>query len=425
MESTASLGRVSHPLSDDSPLLEEDDDDDMKEHGATGKDETHMCERSPMQPPSPASLLNRLQLGEETESEPTDLFVRVDSPEKHVTAMETYITYRVTVRTTRSEYDGMEFVVRRRYQDFDWLRTKLEETQPTHLIPPLPEKFVMKGVVDRFTEDFVTTRQKALDKFLNRLANHPTLSFSSYFHSFLTAKDLALQRRGASLLSRVSESVRLVAGAGGRPKARPPEFTAMSDFVEAFGQKLGTLERIAQRILKEQSEYQAELCEYAPLYASWAVHEEAELSRPLHGVHTCLASCSKALERLMLHSSQEVLPTLREYSLYADTAQAVLRRRDQIQAEFETKVESLASRKEDKEGSAEDVDKLHDRMECADANLKADWERWQRNKRRDLRELLVSHSDRNMRYYQECLSSWESLVPLLQDKPEEEKDQKS
>lgn len=25
--------------------------------------------------------------------------------------------------------------MRRRYQDFDWLRIKLEESQPTHLIP--------------------------------------------------------------------------------------------------------------------------------------------------------------------------------------------------------------------------------------------------------------------------------------------------
>lgn len=25
--------------------------------------------------------------------------------------------------------------MRRRYQDFDWLRNKLEESQPTHLIP--------------------------------------------------------------------------------------------------------------------------------------------------------------------------------------------------------------------------------------------------------------------------------------------------
>lgn len=117
------------------------------------------------------------------------------------------------LQTTRVEFDLPQYSVRRRYQDFDWLRIKLEDSQPTHLIPvgppgpdrnalappvtspllpsrlqPLPEKFVMKGVVDRFSEDFVETRMKALDKFLKRVADHPVLSFNPHLNAFLTAK---------------------------------------------------------------------------------------------------------------------------------------------------------------------------------------------------------------------------------------------
>lgn len=44
------------------------------------------------------------------------------------------------LQTTRIEFDLPEYCVRRRYQDFDWLRMKLEESQPTHLIPVGPEK---------------------------------------------------------------------------------------------------------------------------------------------------------------------------------------------------------------------------------------------------------------------------------------------
>ena len=46
----------------------------------------------------------------------------------------------------------------------------------------------MKGVVDRFSEEFVETRMKALDKFLKRVADHPVLSFNPYLNAFLTAK---------------------------------------------------------------------------------------------------------------------------------------------------------------------------------------------------------------------------------------------
>lgn len=44
------------------------------------------------------------------------------------------------LQTTRIEFDLPEYCVRRRYQDFDWLRMKLEESQPTHLIPVRQEK---------------------------------------------------------------------------------------------------------------------------------------------------------------------------------------------------------------------------------------------------------------------------------------------
>lgn len=53
---------------------------------------------------------------------------------------------------------------------------------------PLPEKFVMKGMVDRFNNDFIETRRKALHRFLNRISEHPILSYSQHFKVFLTAQ---------------------------------------------------------------------------------------------------------------------------------------------------------------------------------------------------------------------------------------------
>lgn len=136
----------------------------------------------------------------------------------------------------------------------------------------------MKGVVDRFSEDFVETRMKALDKFLKRVADHPVLSFNPHLNAFLTAKvgwkqaekvwdilvcfssdsvmDLWFQdlnkRQGLALLTKVGESVKHVAG-GYKLRARPAEFGAMGEYLDTFSQKLGNIDRIAQRILKEQS----------------------------------------------------------------------------------------------------------------------------------------------------------------------------
>ena len=45
------------------------------------------------------------------------------------------MVFSLCFQTTRVEFNLPEYSVRRRYQDFDWLRNKLEETQSTHLIP--------------------------------------------------------------------------------------------------------------------------------------------------------------------------------------------------------------------------------------------------------------------------------------------------
>lgn len=39
-------------------------------------------------------------------------------------------------------------------------------------------------------------------------------------------------------------------------------------------------------------------------------------------------------------------------------------------------------------------------MECFNADLKADWERWQSNKRHDFKQLLMGMADKNISYYE-------------------------
>ncbi|XP_067886774.1 sorting nexin-30 [Heterodontus francisci] len=408
-----SIRDVSHPLSAEEllspePVASSGDKDQMLPNG------------TPVETSSPASsssLLNRLQLDDELDGETRDLFVTVDDPKKHVSAMETYITYRVNTKTTRNEFDLPEYIVRRRYQDFDWLRTKLEESQPTHLIPPLPEKFVVKGVVDRFSEDFVETRRKALDKFLKRIADHPVLSFNDHFNVFLTVKDLnPYKKQGLAFITKMGESVKYVTG-GYKLRNRPVEFAAMGDYLDTFSQKLGTIDRIAQRIVKEQAEYLVELREYGPIYSSWSSIDE-DLNKPLSGVSNCIGSSCIALEDLSEDMSDDFLPVLREYVLYVESMKNVLRKRDQVQAEYEAKLETAAYKKEEKQGTPTNVEKCQDRVECFNADLKADWDRWQSNKRQDFRQLLMGMADKNIQYYEKCLAAWEAIIPLLQEKPE-------
>ncbi|XP_026218472.1 sorting nexin-7 [Anabas testudineus] len=377
------------------------------------------------EPNSPSSMVNQYRLEEDDEQQhdanAKDIFITVDNPESHVTAIETFIMYRVITKTTRSEFDSCEYEVRRRYQDFLWLRSRLEENHPTLIIHPLPEKFVMKGMMDRFNNDFIENRRKALHRFLNKISEHPILSYSEHFKVFLTAQELAPHRKqGAGFLSRMGETMRAVANSVRGLRSRPEEFTLVQEYVEDFSSKISCVDKVTQRIIKEDREYLDELKQYGPTYTQWAGLEE-ELADPLKAVASCVDQCSKESEEQINHLSEVLVPTLHEYVLCAETLKAVLKRRDNIQTEFEAKNEALASRKVDQEALQEEVDGLADRMELANNALKGDWPRWKNSMRTDLKSAFISTAEKNVDYYEKCLAVWESFLLCQKVEPSEQR----
>ncbi|XP_061614673.1 sorting nexin-7 isoform X1 [Phyllopteryx taeniolatus] len=388
-----------------------------------------VTDRDPM-PNSPSSLVNQYQLDEDDEPQigsTEDLFVTVDSPESHVTAIETFIMYRVITKTTRSEFDSCEYEVLRRYQDFLWLRSRLEETYPTLIVHPLPEKFVMKGMVERFSDDFIETRKKALHRFLNKIAGHPILSFNQHFKLFLTAQDFSSHRKqGPGFLSRMGDTVRAVANSVWGIKCRPEEFTLMQEYVENFGSKISSVDKVSQRIIKEQREYLDELKQYGPLYSQWADIEK-DLHDPLKLVAHCAEQYTKETEKQIHHLSEVLVPALHEYVLCTEVLKTVMRRRDNIQADFETKNEALASKKADQEvGQLEkEVDALSDRMEFANNALKGDWINWQNSMRDDLKSAFISTAEKNVECYEKCLAVWESFLLSQKRDPIEHQDEET
>ncbi|XP_060778019.1 sorting nexin-7 isoform X2 [Neoarius graeffei] len=388
-------------------MLELDEDEDLEVFSKDGSS------FSVSMPTSPGSMINQYRFEDEEDVPSTkDIFITVDNPESHVTAIETFITYRVLTKTTRSEFDSSEYEVHRRYQDFFWLKGKLEEAHPTLIVHPLPEKFIMKGMMERFANDFIETRKKALHRFLNRIADHPILSSSEDFKIFLTAQAWELtshKKQGPGFLSRMGETVRAVAATVRGVKNRPEEFSAIHDYVDNFSLKLTALDKITQRIIKEKREHLDEMKEYGPIYTLWSGSEE-ELVEPLKLMASCLDRCSRETEEQIEHLSNRLLPTLHEYVLCADNLKAVLRRRDNIQAEFEAKNEALASKRTEGEAIKDEIEKLEDRLEWANNTLTGDWSRWKKSMRSDLRAVFTQTAEKNVEYYEKCLAVWESFL---------------
>ncbi|KAM4722242.1 sorting nexin-7 [Rhinophrynus dorsalis] len=399
---------TSLPLSPDSLRFDEDDDD----LEVFSKDITLMDGNSPspLMLASPSSMINQYRFDDEPEVK--DIFTSVDDPESHITAIETFITYRVATKTSRSQFDSSEFEVRRRYQDFLWLKSRLEDAHPTLIIPPLPEKFIVKGMVERFNDEFIETRRKALHKFLNRIADHPTLTFNEDFKIFLTAQAWELtshKKQGPGLLSRMGQTIKAVASSVRGFKNRPEEFTELVEYVDTFSQKINVLDKISQRIYKEQKDYYEALKEYGPIYTLWSASEE-DLVDSLKGVASCIDKCCNVTDVLNSKLSGDLIPIIHEYVLYSDTLSGVLKRRDQIQMELDTKVEALTNKKGDGDTLKQEIEKLEDKVECANNALKADWERWKQNMQTDLNLAFTSMAESRISHYEECLATWESFL---------------
>ncbi|CAL9687261.1 unnamed protein product [Knipowitschia caucasica] len=368
------------------------------------------------QPTSPSSLTNQYQLDHEDPAQhldgrERDLFITVDNPESHVTAIETFIIYRVLTRTTRPDFDSSEVEVRRRYQEFCWLRSSLEESHPTLIIPPLPEKFVMKGMVERFNEDFIETRKRALQRFLHKISVHPVLSHTAPLKAFLTAQDLSPHKKqGPGLFSRMGDTVRSMAQTVRGVKGRSEEFSSLQDYGDQFSSTISSVDKVTQRIVREQREYLDELQQYSPTYSQWAELEEAGLSEAMRGVARSLEQCTAETEGQVQELSEVLIPLLHECVLSADTLKTVLRRRDNIQADFELKKQNLATRKVDPEALQEEVDLLAERVEQANEALRSDWDLWRSSLRSEVRAALVSTADRKLQSYEKCLAVWETFL---------------
>ncbi|XP_027507455.1 sorting nexin-7 isoform X1 [Corapipo altera] len=404
-------GTARGPLIAAAEVLALDDEEDDLEVFSKDTSLAEVNSFSPSMPISPSSMINQYKF--EDGPELRDLFITVDDPESHITAIETFITYRVVTKTSRGEFDSSEYEVRRRYQDFLWLKSKLEEAHPTLIIPPLPEKFIMKGMVERFSDEFIETRRKALHKFLNRIADHPTLTFNEDFKIFLTAQAWELsshKKQGPGLLSRMGQTVRAVASSvRGAVKNRPGMFTEINDYMGTFSQKINLLDKIAHRIYKEERDYFNEMKEYGPIHTLWSASEE-DLADSLKGIASCIDRCCKATEKRMAGLSENLLPILHEYVLYSEILMGVLKRRDQIQGELDSKVDALANRKTEKDLFSEETGKLEDKVERANNALKADWDRWKQNMQCDMRSTFTNVAENNLRFYEECLATWESFL---------------
>nr|CAD7445055.1 unnamed protein product [Timema bartmani] len=272
-------------------------------------------------------------------------------------------------QTSRAEFDDMEYVARRRYNDFVWLRQKLVEAFPTHLIPvsittillivallaellfqPLPGKHTLLAQLDRYSKEFILARMALLHRFLNRVANHPVLSCNNSLKVFLTAKpsEFSIHRKSRQgLLGRMSSSFNNLAAVY-MIRQRTPEFEHVREYVTMLGEKLSSIDKISQRIHKERQDYLYELHQLHPIFTLWSA-SEPELNPVLLALASAGERSAQAQHQVLVTYTPIIVQPLKEYLLYVEAVKETLIRRDSVQIEYELTQEELNKRRLEKD----------------------------------------------------------------------------
>ena len=134
--------------------------------------------------------------------------ITVSNPQVQTDQYRSYIAYAVQGENTQ---DKTAFTSYRRYSDFLWLHTVLRRTCPACVVPGMPEK----SLTGNFSPELLVYRVRELTRFLQRIAAHPTLSGSDFFHLFLYGSWAdVINRRGGPLPPAVGPSFPYVAPTG-------------------------------------------------------------------------------------------------------------------------------------------------------------------------------------------------------------------
>ena len=133
----------------------------------------------------------KLSMGSESADGISDfLKVWVSEPQKEQepTGRTTFYTYLITTRTNIQDYEGSEFIVRRRFRDVVALSERLSETHRGFFVPVRPDKSVVESQMMQ-SEQFVEQRRAQLEKYLNKLAAHPAIRRSEELKVFWLPKE--------------------------------------------------------------------------------------------------------------------------------------------------------------------------------------------------------------------------------------------
>jgi sorting nexin-1/2 len=217
-------------------------------------------------------------------------------------------SYRVNTSTNSSEFNSSECSCTRRYSDFEWLHDQLSFFFASSITPPLPEK----QTVGRFTPEFIESRRRGIEKFMNRVTKHPILKDAAVLATFLQSDDSGFAQCKAKYKQDRAAATGSVSGWFGdklntlsthtviEPTEDDANVQSALDYVLAWERQLTTVAKQSSQIVKSARDKSKSLFEFGQAFSSLGLNEtNQELGDVLSNVSSLLHT-SPSLPLLVL-----------------------------------------------------------------------------------------------------------------------------
>ncbi|KAH9447815.1 hypothetical protein Pst134EB_021812 [Puccinia striiformis f. sp. tritici] len=404
------------------------------------------------------------------ESKPTSfLTVQVKLPIRELEGTkDSFVSYLVAAQTDLPIFQSQNPSSRRRFQDFVFLHDHLVKDFPASVVPPLPDKSRLKYVTgDRFSPDFVERRRSGLERFMQRLSRHPTLSRSTLLRSFIESSQWNVDMHTHLAHPPVPEApITLLEMASDTllnafSKVRKPDerFLEIRDGLERFEERLVAIERIEGRSKSRITDLASD---YEDLAASiqGLGFLESGITDPLSRFESALLDYSIGLRDLNTSTTTPMLNKLISLINYSDSFRNVIKLRDQKQLDFEdlsTYLSNLTTERDriaagfssnvglssylkDKfdlirssgveidnsreskihklDGKIKDlqeaVTSAHETSDQFNEEVIKEFNVFQDSKALELKEILNDLADGNIAMYKKSIQDWENMIPFFE-----------
>ncbi|XP_023947705.2 sorting nexin-2 [Bicyclus anynana] len=386
-----------------------------------------------------------------------NIIITVTEPQKIGEGMSSYVAYRVLTKTNMPIFSRHEFAVLRRFSDFLGLHEKLTEKylRSGRIIPPAPEKSIVGTTKLKMTSTpstesangtnssasvqsiFVERRRAALERFLNRVAQHPVLCIDPDFREFLESDTELPKATSTSALSgagmlrlfnKVGETVNKITY---RMDESDPWFEERCARIESLESGLRRLCGACEALATERRELATRAHDAArSIAAAAAADPHAPLSRAL----SHLSDLHEKIEHLRNEQANTdfyvLTEHIKDYLGLINAIKDVFHERVKVFQNWQHAQMQLTKRRENKakadlanrpekiaQASTEiiewesKVERGQQEFDSISRVIKKELERWEEVRLSELRATLLRYLEEHMKHQAQAIRYWDAFLP--------------